>query len=87
VTEDTGAARKGRPRSPETIERDAQIVALLKAHGALSRNALAGMLGISKSLTSIAINRLKDSDPPEVRKCIGPNGETVWTTAVEEPCP
>lgn len=78
-------SRKGRPRSPETIERDQQILAILNREGPLTRNDLATRLGISRSLTSIAINRLKDSG--HVRRCVGDDGSNVWTTAVEEPCP
>lgn len=77
--------RKGRPRSPETIERDRLIVDILNREGPLTRNDLANRLGISRSLTSIAINRLKDSGA--VRRCVGDDGANVWTTAVEEPCP
>jgi len=84
VTEDTGAAPKGRPRSPDTIARDDAILELL-ATGARTRNAIAHELGITKSLTSIAINRLKAAE--KVRRCIAENGENVWTTATEEPCP
>jgi predicted HTH transcriptional regulator len=87
VTDDVGVARKGRPRSPETKARDERIVALLNEHGAMTRNQLAELLQISKSLTSIAINRLKDADPPAVRRCVDSDGNNVWTTAVEEPCP
>lgn len=84
MTEDTGAARKGRPRSPETIARDTAIMQLLKT-GPKTRNALAATLGISKSLTSIAINRLKDAG--EIKRCVGPDGEPLWTRLIEEPCP
>lgn len=86
MNEDTGAARKGRPRSPETIARDNAIIALLKA-GPKTRNEIAAALGISKSLTSIAINRLKDAEPPLVRRCVDGEGENVWTVQVSEPCP
>lgn len=84
MTEDTGVARKGRPRSPETIARDGAIMSLL-AGGPRSRNAIAEALGISKSLTSIAINRLKDAGL--VRRCVSDDGANVWTSATEEPCP
>lgn len=77
--------RKGRPRSPETIERDEKIVELLDSDGPLSRNRIAERLGISRSLTSIAINRLKDTG--RVRRCVDDEGQNVWTTKVEEPCP
>lgn len=84
MTEDTGAARKGRPRSPETIARDNAIMQLLKT-GPKTRNALAASLGISKSLTSIAINRLKDAQM--IKRCVGDEGEPLWTAKIEEPCP
>lgn len=84
MTEDTGAARKGRPRSPETIARDQAIMHLLSS-GPKTRNALAASLGISKSLTSIAINRLKDSE--KIKRCVGDDGEPLWTAQIEEPCP
>lgn len=77
--------KKGRPRSEETIARDELIMTMLKTYGPMTRNRIAGLLGISKSLTSIAINRLKDADL--VRRCVGETGENVWTTATEEPCP
>jgi ribosomal protein S25 len=79
--------KKGRPRSEETIARDQSIVKILSTEGPLTRNALADRLGITRSLTSIAINRLKNEDPPRVRRCVDEDGENVWTTAVEEPCP
>jgi DNA-binding MarR family transcriptional regulator len=84
VTDDTGAARKGRPRSPETIARDDAIMMLLRS-GPKTRNALAARLGISKSLTSIAINRLKDAEL--IKRCVGEDGEPLWTSKIEEPCP
>lgn len=87
MNETPGAAPKGRPRSPETIARDDAIKKLLRVHGPMTRNALADSLGISKSLTSIAINRLKDADPPVVRRCVDSDGENVWTLEVSEPCP
>lgn len=79
--------RKGRPRSEETIARDKAIVDLLKRNGPMTRNAIAAQLGLTKSLTSIAINRLKDENPPKVRRCVDADGENVWTTNVKDPCP
>lgn len=85
MPEDQRAARKGRPRSPETIARDEALVTILRQRGPKTRNELATLLGISHSLTSIAINRLKDSG--QVRRCVGDDGENVWTVEVNEPCP
>lgn len=77
--------KKGRPRSEETIERDRKIMQILRAEGPLSRNDLADRMKLTRSLTSIAINRLKAKN--KIRRCVGEDGENVWTTDVSEPCP
>lgn len=78
-------AHKGRPRSAETIARDRRILEILKTHGPMTRNDLSLHLGISHSLTSIAINRLKKAEL--IRRCIGEDGTNVWTVEVDAPCP
>lgn len=80
-----GPAPKGRPRSPETIDRDASILRLLEAEGAMTRNVIADRMRLSRSLTSIAINRLKAAGL--VRRCLSEDGVSVWTAEVDEPCP
>lgn len=83
MTDNLGVARKGRPRSSETIARDRAILALL-VKGPMTRNAIAQALGISTSLTSIAINRLKKAEL--IKRCVDADGDNVWTSQTEEPC-
>lgn len=85
MTDEHGPVHKGRPRSPETIARDRRILEILVIHGPMTRNDLARHLGISHSLTSIAINRLKKAEL--IRRCVGEDGANVWTAEVDAPCP
>lgn len=77
---------RGRPRPPETIARDRAILEYLKRNGATTRNTLAEALGLGKTITYLALNRLRLEGT--VRLC-GPAGgpDAVWTTEVEAPCP
>jgi predicted ArsR family transcriptional regulator len=76
---------RGRPRPTENIERDNMIEGILKAQGAMTRNALADQVGLSYSLTYLALDRLRKQG--RVRRCLQDKGLTVWTTEVEAPCP
>ena len=77
---------RGRPRPAETIERDRKILAHLDANGPQTRNALADTLGLDKTKTYLALDRLRREG--RVKLC-GPQGgpEARWTTEVAEPCP
>lgn len=77
---------RGRPRPQETIERDAAVLAQLKLNGAQTRNQLSESLGLSKTVTYLALNRLRDQG--QVRICAGQGGpDVLWTTEVNQPCP
>lgn len=78
---------RGRPRPGETIRRDEQIIALLTEVGPKTRNQIAELLGLSKTITYLALDRLRRRD--QVRTCAGSGSsrDTLWTVAVNEPCP
>jgi DNA-binding MarR family transcriptional regulator len=80
------AARRGRPRPEVNIKRDATIFTYLEENGAKSRNQIAEALGLSPSLTYLALSRLAGSG--EVKRCLdSETGTSVWTARTEEPCP
>lgn len=77
---------RGRPRPQETIERDEQILAYLRENGPQTRNNLAMALLLSKTVTYLALNRLRAEG--KVRICAAQGGPNVlWTTEVDAPCP
>lgn len=79
-------ARRGRPRPEDTIERDDRILELLSKRGPHTRNEIAERLGISFSLTYLALDRLRRAG--RVKRCLQTDGGTsVWSTAVDESCP
>lgn len=84
-TEEQEKAPRGRPRPTDTIERDDRILKRLGEAGPLTRNQLADDLGESTSLTYLALTRLRDRRL--VKRCLQSGGSSVWSAAVEEPCP
>lgn len=78
-------APRGRPRPADAIERDDKILKLLSEQGPQTRNAIADHLGISFSLTYLALDRLRRSR--HVKRCLQADGSSVWSTAVDESCP
>lgn len=78
------APRRGRPRPPETLERDGQVLQLLERMGPLTRNDLAEALGIAPQLAYLALSRLAREG--KVKRCLVDN-ESVWTDKVDQPCP
>lgn len=81
----TEPKRRGRPRSQETIDRDAAIIALLKEAGPLPRREIADRLGINWSRTYLALERLRNDG--RVKPCGGSSRAMVWTIETEERCP
>lgn len=78
-------APRGRPRPADAIERDDKILKLLSEFGPQTRNAIANRLGISFSLTYLALDRLRRAG--RVKRCLQGDGGSVWSTAVDESCP
>lgn len=77
---------RGRPRPQATIERDEALLAHLKLNGPLSRNQLAESFGLDKTITYLALDRLRRAGL--VRTCAETAGpSTLWSSDVEEPCP
>lgn len=77
---------RGRPRPPETIERDSAVLAHLRLNGAQTRNQIAESLGLGKAVAYLALNRLRARGA--VRICAARSGSGVlWTTEVDQPCP
>lgn len=76
---------RGRPRPAETIARDNAILAYLKEYGPQTRNALAMALLLEKTVTYLALDRLRRDG--KVKLC-GPQGgpEARWTIEVDAPC-
>lgn len=80
----TEPKRRGRPRSQETIDRDASILALL-TKGPLSRRDISQKLSINWSQTYLALERLKNAG--KVKPCGGSSRAMVWTIETTERCP
>jgi len=77
------AARRGRPRPTETIERDNHIHQLL-AEGARSRGQIAQETGLTTDLVALALGRLRKDG--RIRQCLD-GGVIVWSIANGTPCP
>ena len=77
--------RRGRPRSQETIDRDAAIVRLLKTEGPMPRRKISDRLGINWSRTYLALERLRNEG--RVKTCGGSSRAMVWTVETGERCP
>jgi uncharacterized membrane protein len=77
---------RGRPRPQATIERDEKILAYLRENGAATRNDLSAALLLPKTVTYLALNRLREQGL--VRICASTGGPNVlWSTEVDAPCP
>lgn len=77
---------RGRPRPPETIQRDAMILKLLTDLGPQTRNAIAEGLGIEKVKVYLSLDRLRREGL--IRTCTSKNpGATLWSAQAGEPCP
>lgn len=77
--------RRGRPRSQETIDRDAAILRLLTDEGPLPRRKISERLGINWSRTYLALERLRNEG--RVKTCGGSSRAMVWTVETQERCP
>lgn len=75
----TAPRRRGRPRSPETIQRDEQVLKLLTTGGPQTREHLVEQLdGMKPSLVYLALWRLRREGRVER---VGDGGERhVWRT-------
>lgn len=82
---DTDRPRRGRPRPADSIERDDRILGFLTEAGPQTRNQIAEMLGVSRSLTYLALDRLRQQGT--VKRCLRGDGSSVWSADVKEPCP
>lgn len=51
--------RRGRPRSPETIQRDADVLAVLRERGPQTREQLVERFDVKPSLVYLALWRLR----------------------------
>lgn len=77
---------RGRPRPQETVDRDRALLAYLGQNGPQSRNALAEALGLDKTITYLALDRLRRGG--QVRTCADTAGPTtLWSSDVGAPCP
>lgn len=81
----TEQKRRGRPRSQETIDRDAAILELLGKEGPLPRREISAQLGINWSRTYLALERLRNEG--RVKPCGGSSRAMVWTVETKERCP
>lgn len=79
------AARRGRPRPAETIERDETIHQLL-TEGSRSRGQLAQETGLTTDLVALALGRLRRAG--RVERCLDEErGVIVWSINDGTPCP
>lgn len=77
---------RGRPRPLETVQRDAEVLRLLRASGPQTRNALAEALSEEKVKVYLSLGRLRREGL--VRTCTSKNpGATLWSAGAGEPCP
>lgn len=77
--------KRGRPRSPETVARDAMVLGLIQ-ESPRTRNELWRILGygnVSFSQTYLSLARLREQGL--IRACKPDKGDTLWTT--EPSCP
>lgn len=51
--------RRGRPRSPETIERDERVLSALRAGGQLTKEQLVTELGLAPNMIYLSLWRLR----------------------------
>lgn len=74
-------ARRGRPRPQETLERDAQILKILRGRKTgLSREALVEQLGIKSTLVYLSLSRLAAEGSIErVPAVQGRRDQQLWT--------
>lgn len=68
--------RRGRPRSPETIERDKRVLDSLRADGPQTRDQLVERFGIKASLVYLALWRLRCTG--EVERTSDGTQRFVW---------
>lgn len=81
ASEDDGSARRGRPRSPEVVERDDAVYAVL-VDGPKTREQVAEAVGITPSAAYLSLWRLKRDD---LVKRVAGNGRQWATTNYEPP--
>lgn len=83
---DTQKRPRGRPRPQATIDRDARILAYLNKNGAQTRNTLSEKLRLPKTVTYLALDRLRRAG--QVRVCAHEGGPGVlWSSDMEGSCP
>lgn len=77
---------RGRPRPPETVQRDERILSLLKEEPR-TRNQLAELTGVPPVKVYLSLDRLRKAGL--VRICSGSEKGSVimWSAGVGEPCP
>jgi len=73
----------GRPRPIETIERDRNILTLLR-DGPLSRNQICERTNLPGMKVWLSLDRLRKTG--QVKLCQG-IGERIWTVDVDNHCP
>lgn len=79
---------RGRPRPPETIQRDQMILDRLRDPdvGPQTRNQLAETLGLHPTHVYLSLSRLRRNGL--VRICADSAGPgAVWSSEVDSPCP
>lgn len=72
--------KRGRPRPPETIERDAMVHQLLLTDGRLTRNMIVEKTGLPESQVYLSLSRLRGEG-----KAVHEGGykaEKFWSAAV-----
>jgi predicted transcriptional regulator len=68
------------------VERDKAVSELLRESGPMTRNAISEVLGFSKQLTYLSLDRLRKAGL--VKRCLSEESSyPLWSVAVSEPCP
>jgi predicted ArsR family transcriptional regulator len=77
---------RGRPRPQETIDRDAAVLAHLRANGPLTRGQIADVFGLPPVKVWLCLDRLRREGL--VRTCARTGGPgLLWSAEVDSPCP
>jgi predicted ArsR family transcriptional regulator len=83
MTTEEAKRPRGRPRPEATILRDERILSYLRTEGDKTRNQIADELGLDKTLTYLALDRLRNAGLAWIKgKGSGPGA--IWTTKKED---
>jgi len=83
MTTEEAKRPRGRPRPEATIERDQRILSYLRTGGDKTRNQIAEELELDKTLTYLALDRLRNAGVARI-KGNGSGPGAIWTAKKED---